>query len=418
MGDFGFSTQVEFKSDLLNTYCGSPPYAAPELFSDECYVGPPVDLWACGVLLYFMVTAQMPFKAPTVTTLKKLILDGDFIIPDYVSVECSWLIRSLLQRNPMNRLETKDVQEDKWLKGLFFPGSLPRYKYTRDRRSNKLHQKVLFSSPSTSLSSDPESKETIYSDAEEVTDLKDLICEEEKINQNMGNISKDEKEAIEYLNKLGISEEMLIANQGKGVRSSITGIFRITIHRIISGKGLKQSDTSEHYLEEGSQNPHLPPPTIRSPIKPINNRSFEREIDTIQNNGPNVPSETSSSSRGGVEKELEKSDEKVAVVKMKKGNNGMRMAQIFTDSEGYITLPSDSSQVKTSEINPSYKVNCNGEMNGTKEYNQDQLNHLNNRSSGIKTVGFDINDTIHHDLRTKNKKKKSWKERLVYCCVS
>lgn len=414
MGDFGFSTEVELKSDLLNTYCGSPPYAAPELFSDECYVGPPVDLWACGVLLYFMVTGQMPFKAATVTTLKKLILDADFIIPDYVSVECSWLIRSLLQRNPRNRLETKDVQEDKWLKGLSFPGSLPRYKYTRDRRSNKLNQKVTLSSPSPSHSSGFQSKDIVYSEAEEVTDLKDLTIVESMEVKDIGNISKDEKEAIEYLNKLGISEEMLIANQAKGVRSSITGIFRITMHRIISGKHFKSPGTSEHCMEKGNQNP---PPI---PLKSINNRSFEREIDTIQNNGPNVPSESSSSSRGGGEKELEKfPDEKVAVVKMKKGNNVTRMPQIFTDSEGYITLPSDTSQVKTNEINTGYKINCNGEVSGTKEYNnQDPLKHWSNRSSGIKTVAFDINDTIYHDLQRTKKKKKSWKERLVYCCVS
>ena len=122
VGDFGFSTQVEsLRNDLLNTYCGSPPYAAPELFSDECYIGAPVDLWACGVLLYFMVTATMPFKASTVTALKKLILEGDFIIPDYVSIECSWLIRSLLQRDPFNRLETKEVLKGQVAQGPSIP---------------------------------------------------------------------------------------------------------------------------------------------------------------------------------------------------------------------------------------------------------------------------------------------------------
>nr|CAD7400365.1 unnamed protein product [Timema cristinae] len=137
LGDFGFSTQLTTgREQQLNTFCGSPPYAAPELFRDESYLGAPVDVWALGVLLFFMVTAQMPFKAQTVASLKKHILDGSFVVPAHVSAQCRALIgnttllvcaqcRALiegtLKQTPRQRLSLSEIHNSEWLKGAAFP---------------------------------------------------------------------------------------------------------------------------------------------------------------------------------------------------------------------------------------------------------------------------------------------------------
>ncbi|XP_068234774.1 serine/threonine-protein kinase NIM1-like isoform X3 [Palaemon carinicauda] len=77
LGDFGFSTRVTSLAQQLSTFCGSPPYAAPELYKDESYQGPAVDIWALGVLLFFILTADMPFKEETITSLEKWGINRD-----------------------------------------------------------------------------------------------------------------------------------------------------------------------------------------------------------------------------------------------------------------------------------------------------------------------------------------------------
>ena len=62
---------------------------------DDHYIGPSVDVWALGILLYFMVTASMPFNASTVAALKTLILAGKFTVPSYISPACGSMNRFL-----------------------------------------------------------------------------------------------------------------------------------------------------------------------------------------------------------------------------------------------------------------------------------------------------------------------------------
>ncbi|XP_046842784.1 serine/threonine-protein kinase NIM1-like isoform X2 [Xenia sp. Carnegie-2017] len=120
VGDFGFSTCASFDT-ALTTFCGSPPYAAPELFKDDYYLGPYVDIWALGILLYFMVTGVMPFRAETVGKLKKSILNGLYIMPDFLPDNCKYLIRKILQLIPKNRFTLEQIKRCKWLQGETFP---------------------------------------------------------------------------------------------------------------------------------------------------------------------------------------------------------------------------------------------------------------------------------------------------------
>lgn len=60
MIDFGLSVQIQ-EGQLLNTPCGSPCYAAPEMLEGKPYNGFKTDVWSCGVILYAMLCGYLPF---------------------------------------------------------------------------------------------------------------------------------------------------------------------------------------------------------------------------------------------------------------------------------------------------------------------------------------------------------------------
>lgn len=114
VGDFGFST-LSAHDQLLDTFCGSPPYAAPELFRDEQYRGALVDVWAMGVLLYFTLSGKLPFRGSTVQDLKEHILTGSFYMPTNLSEAATTLIQGMLTHNPSKRYGILDIINSPWL---------------------------------------------------------------------------------------------------------------------------------------------------------------------------------------------------------------------------------------------------------------------------------------------------------------
>lgn len=73
--DFGLCARPEGGMEsLLFTSCGSPTYAAPELVLGKQYLGPEVDVWAMGVLLYALLAGSLPFDDLNIDSLYKKIL--------------------------------------------------------------------------------------------------------------------------------------------------------------------------------------------------------------------------------------------------------------------------------------------------------------------------------------------------------
>ncbi|UYV62677.1 SIK3 [Cordylochernes scorpioides] len=144
IADFGFSNHFE-PGKPLSTWCGSPPYAAPELFEGVKYDGPKADIWvsgetstseyvatlggklevcvvvqSLGVLLYVLVCGVQPFDGSTLQNLREQILSGIFRIPYFMSqrvwlAACENLIRHMLVVDPEKRLTLDQVRCHQWM---------------------------------------------------------------------------------------------------------------------------------------------------------------------------------------------------------------------------------------------------------------------------------------------------------------
>ncbi|KAG8253409.1 MAP/microtubule affinity-regulating kinase 3 [Homalodisca vitripennis] len=102
IADFGFSNEFT-PGNKLDTFCGSPPYAAPELFQGKKYDGPEVDVWSLGVILYTLVSGSLPFDGSTLRELRERVLRGKYRIPFYMSTDCENLLKKFLVLNPAKR---------------------------------------------------------------------------------------------------------------------------------------------------------------------------------------------------------------------------------------------------------------------------------------------------------------------------
>ncbi|VTJ79245.1 Hypothetical predicted protein [Marmota monax] len=114
IADFGFSNEFTLGSKL-DTFCGSPPYAAPELFQGKKYDGPEVDVWSLGVILYTLVSGSLPFDGQNLKELRERVLRGKYRIPFYMSTDCENLLKRFLVLNPIKRGTLEQIMKDRWI---------------------------------------------------------------------------------------------------------------------------------------------------------------------------------------------------------------------------------------------------------------------------------------------------------------
>ncbi|EGW32252.1 uncharacterized protein SPAPADRAFT_50820 [Spathaspora passalidarum NRRL Y-27907] len=108
IADFGMAA-LEIKEKLLETSCGSPHYASPEIVAGKNYHGAPSDIWSCGIILFALLTGHLPFDDENIRKLLLKVQSGKFNMPHDLSWEAKDLISKMLKVNPKDRISIEDI---------------------------------------------------------------------------------------------------------------------------------------------------------------------------------------------------------------------------------------------------------------------------------------------------------------------
>ncbi|KAL8136979.1 hypothetical protein V2J09_002980 [Rumex salicifolius] len=120
ISDFGLSA-LQKPGSLLSTACGSPSYVAPELIRNRGYDGSGADIWACGVILFEMLSGYLPFNDQSLPHLYKKILEADYTCPEEFTKGQRNLLSGIFKSDPEKRITIPEITEEKWFQTDYEP---------------------------------------------------------------------------------------------------------------------------------------------------------------------------------------------------------------------------------------------------------------------------------------------------------
>ncbi|XP_055049848.1 serine/threonine-protein kinase BRSK2 isoform X2 [Misgurnus anguillicaudatus] len=116
IADFGMAS-LQVGDSLLETSCGSPHYACPEVIRGEKYDGRRADVWSCGVILFALLVGALPFDHDNLRQLLEKVKSGVFHMPHFIPPDCQALLRGMIEVNPEKRLTLEEIQKHPWYQG-------------------------------------------------------------------------------------------------------------------------------------------------------------------------------------------------------------------------------------------------------------------------------------------------------------
>ncbi|XP_026021860.1 serine/threonine-protein kinase BRSK2-like isoform X3 [Astatotilapia calliptera] len=116
IADFGMAS-LQVGDSLLETSCGSPHYACPEVIRGEKYDGRRADVWSCGVILFALLVGALPFDHDNLRQLLEKVKSGVFHMPHFIPPDCQALLKGMIEVNSDKRLTLEAIQKHPWYLG-------------------------------------------------------------------------------------------------------------------------------------------------------------------------------------------------------------------------------------------------------------------------------------------------------------
>ncbi|XP_057186535.1 serine/threonine-protein kinase BRSK2 isoform X3 [Triplophysa rosa] len=116
VADFGMAS-LQVGDSLLETSCGSPHYACPEVIRGEKYDGRKADVWSCGVILFALLVGALPFDDDNLRNLLEKVKLGVFHMPHFIPPDCQNLLRGMIEVDAGKRLTLELIQKHTWYIG-------------------------------------------------------------------------------------------------------------------------------------------------------------------------------------------------------------------------------------------------------------------------------------------------------------
>ena len=113
VADFGMAA-LQPMEKMLETSCGSPHYASPEIVSGKSYDGTTSDIWSCGIILFALLCGRLPFDDPNIQTLLSKVRTGKFNMPEYLEPDAKDLIWRMLEVDPRRRATMAEICAHPW----------------------------------------------------------------------------------------------------------------------------------------------------------------------------------------------------------------------------------------------------------------------------------------------------------------
>ena len=260
--DFGLSNYFD-GIQKLETPCGSPCYASPEMVGGNKYNGFFIDVWATGIILFAMLCGYLPFEDDNNDILFKQILNGKINYPSYLSEISKDLLNKIIETEPEKRIKIEEIKKHPFylLGKKLYDKKFNKIKINSSKELNYKDDKNEFNINTQNSNerdqSKKERKQQLFSDYIKTEIInrknKEITLQNELINSNkLGLLSKCVEDYTSSLNKENDNKSenaKRINNKNKNKNKNNTQIFFTT-----RASRYKLGNKSNNYLNTNNIN--------------------------------------------------------------------------------------------------------------------------------------------------------------------